>query len=67
MSWGRVHHRKVSKPRRHARVPLSVVRCEECDRALHVTHHLTQFGGTCRECWSVFSAVVSEVVSGPSC
>ncbi len=62
MSWDRVQHRKVQKPRRHARVPLGMARCEECGRALHVTHPLAQFGGACRECWSVFSAGVVEVV-----
>ena len=46
---------------------LGVARCEECNRVLHATHHIAQFGGTCRECWSVFSSVVSEVVSGASC
>ena len=62
MSWDRIQHRKVQKPRRHVRVPFGVDRCEECDRALHATHSLAQFGGVCRECWLVLSAVVVEVV-----
>ena len=66
MSWDRVQHRKLQKPRRHAQVPLGVARCEECHRALHATHSLAQFGGRCRECWSVFSSVVLEVVYATS-
>jgi protein-arginine kinase activator protein McsA len=62
MSWDRVQHRKVQKPRRHARVPLGMARCEECGRTLHTTHSLAQLGSVCRECWLVFSAVVVEAV-----
>ena len=62
MSWDRIQHCKVQKPRRHARVPFGVARCEECDRALHATHSLAQFGSMCRECWLILSAVVVEVV-----
>ena len=66
MSWDRAQHRKVQKPRRHARVPLGVARCQECDRVLHATHSLAQFGGRCRECWSIFSSAVIEVVYATS-
>jgi hypothetical protein len=66
MSWDRVQHRKVQKPRRRVRVPLGVIHCEECARVLHARHSLAQFGERCRECWSIFSGVMDEVASGAS-
>lgn len=50
---------KWPKRVKHARVPLRVVCCVDCQSPLSSTHAFELFGGRCRVCW------LASVGSGP--
>jgi hypothetical protein len=64
VSWSRCQYKKELKPVRHARVPLCMMRCVDCQRELRVTHLVARFGQRCRSCWQALLDGVEAEVTG---
>ena len=66
MSWKAQQYIKRERKVRHARIRLTVNRCEECGCELHATHQVMFFGGRCRVCFDAYSSGAALVLGRAS-